>query len=65
VARVRDWLRTESDVGNVPGGRTIYERYVDFRRDLPVLCRELRLDVDALTFTDLSDTISVWLRKHR
>ena len=65
VARVRDWLRAESGVGTIPGGAAIYQRYVDFRRDLPELCAALRLDIDALTFSDLSDTISTWLRKHR
>jgi hypothetical protein len=65
VVRVRDWLRTESDVGTIPGGTAIYERYVEFRSDLPALCAELRLDIDALTFADLSDTISTWLRQRR
>lgn len=65
VARVRDWLRTESGLATIPGGAAIYERYLLFRRDLPMLCAELRLDIDDLTFADLSDTIVNWLENHR
>lgn len=65
VARVRDWLRTESGVATIPGGASIYERYLLFRRDLPMLCAEFRLDIDDLTFADLSDTIVNWLENHR
>lgn len=62
VTRVRDWLRAESGLRTIPGGAAIYERYLDFRRDLPALCAALRLDVDKLTFVDFSDTIAAWLR---
>ncbi|HEX8408725.1 MAG TPA: hypothetical protein VF883_07670 [Thermoanaerobaculia bacterium] len=65
VARVRDWLRAESGVTTIPGGGVIYERYQRFRDDLPALCTELRLDVDELTFADLSEAVSVWLENHR
>jgi hypothetical protein len=63
VQRVRDWLRAETSVSTLPGGSAIYDRYLEFRRDLPSLCDDLRLDQDALTFTDLSDTILAWLRR--
>lgn len=61
VMRVRDWLRTESDTP-IPGGATIYDRYERFRRDLPALCDQLRLDINHLPFVDFSWAIAFWLR---
>ena len=64
VARVRDWLRAESGVTTIPGGAAIYNRYLAYRRELSVLCTDLRLDIDDLTVADLSNTIYVWLERH-
>jgi hypothetical protein len=62
VKRVRDWLRTESDRQDIPGGAAIYARYTAFRSDLPRICVELKLDESDLTFVDFSRTIAEWLR---
>jgi hypothetical protein len=62
IARVRDWL---SDVAAVPGGSAIYGRYLEFRSQLPGVCAKLRLDLDDLTFVDLSRTIAYWINLHR
>lgn len=61
--RVRDWLRTESERQDIPGGTAIYGRYRTFREDLPKMCAELKLDANDLTFVDFSYTIATWLRK--
>jgi hypothetical protein len=61
VARVRNWLRTESGRSGIPGGVAIYSRYEAFRADLPEICFELKLDVSDLTFADFSYTIARWL----
>jgi len=63
VLRVRDWLRAESNAP-IPGGATIYQRYETFRRELPDLCGELRLDVNELTFADFSYTTAWWVRQN-
>jgi hypothetical protein len=63
VKRVRDWLRTESDRQDIPGGAAIHARYAAFRSDLPRICTELKLDASDLTFVDFSQTIAEWLRK--
>jgi hypothetical protein len=63
VARVRDWLRTESGFSPIPGGKTIYDRYIAFRRDLPEICAELHLDLNDLAFVDFSYTIAFWLER--
>jgi len=64
VARVRDWLRSESEASTMPGGAAIYDRYVRFRGELPEVARELRLDVHNLTFADFSRTIAMWLEQN-
>jgi len=61
VIRVRDWLRAESGVETIPGGQTIYDRYVEFRNDLPMICAKLRLDLNDLPFVDFSRAIAFWL----
>ena len=63
VARVRDWLRIESEMA-MPGGNVIYERYLAFRHDLPKVCAELRLDVNDLTFVDFSYTVATWAEQN-
>ncbi len=64
VTRVRDWLRTESSQTSIPGGGAIHDRYVTFRRELPAICAELRLDVNDLAFVDFSYAIAFWLERH-
>ena len=61
VTRVRDWLRAESNNASIPGGSTIYAGYLEFRKTLPRTCKRLRLDVDALTFSDLSRLTAIWV----
>ena len=63
VTRVRDWLRVESDRSGIPGGATIYNRYVAFRYDLPQICAQLRLDLNDLSFVDFSYTVATWLKQ--
>lgn len=64
VTRVRNWLATESRRSGIPGGAAIFSRYEAFRKDLPEICAELRLDVAELTFADFSYTIARWLAAH-
>jgi hypothetical protein len=61
IIRVRDWLRTESGASTMLGGAVVYERYLEFRRNLPRLCAQQGLNEMQLTFTDLTNNIVVWL----
>jgi hypothetical protein len=61
VVRVRNWLRTESGLNELPGGSAIYERYEQFRHDLPTICATLKLDIGDLTFADFSYAVTNWL----
>ncbi|HEV8658119.1 MAG TPA: hypothetical protein VGS96_05785 [Thermoanaerobaculia bacterium] len=63
MTRVRDWLRTESGREDILGGTVIYNRYLTFRSELPRICTDLKLDVNDLTFVDLSYTIATWLKE--
>ncbi|MBW8875843.1 MAG: hypothetical protein JF614_12830 [Acidobacteria bacterium] len=61
---VRNWLRSESHRPDIPGGKVIGERYLAFRKDLPALCREVRLTEDDLIFADYADLIFEWLQRN-
>jgi len=63
VARVRDWLRSESGARMIPGGAAIYHRYLIFRSELPDICANLDLDLNELTFVDFSRTIAFWIER--
>lgn len=56
---VRDWLRPYSRA-QLPGGRTIVERYAKFREQLPALLDAAGLDGDVI-FADYSALVSEWL----
>ena len=50
---------------SLPGGGEIVEHYRRFQNDLPDICAALALEPDKLTFLDLSQTITDWLRASR
>lgn len=64
LARVRDWLRTESASYAIPSGTIMNYRYARFRGNLPEICNELQLDLNDLTFVDFSYTIAFWLQRY-
>jgi hypothetical protein len=65
IAEVRDWLSSASKRKGLPGGQAIADRYAKFRAELPGLCASLRRQEDGLTFSDLSEMISLWLQANR
>lgn len=58
---VRNWLRNASPSINLPGGEAIWERYLEFRSDLPSLCQTLRLSPNEFTFVDYIWLVTTWL----
>lgn len=58
---IRDWLRTHS-LESIPSGSTIWKRYRAFKRDQPLLCKELGLNTKELIYNDLVHLISEWLK---
>jgi len=62
IAAVRDWLRTESGLVDIPGADFILERYRAFRRDLSAIARLAHLNPDRLTYLDYCYTAASWLK---
>jgi len=62
--RLRDWLRTETRDPNIPGGSFVYDRFVEFKQDLPQLCKNMDLKIDELTYRDYVDIIGQWLENY-
>ncbi|MCX5757639.1 MAG: hypothetical protein NTU83_03865 [Candidatus Hydrogenedentes bacterium] len=60
ILLVRDWLR-DSKKDLLPGGDAVFDRYCAFRKDLPLLCAQDRLNEGALPFNDLVALIDKWL----
>lgn len=61
VGAVRDWLRTSSGRSGLPGARHMADRYVQFRRELPAICRATKLDARDVGFLDYRATVQEWV----
>ena len=58
IEAVATWLRVQSRSTTVPGGRAMGREFQAFEAHLPDLCRSLQLDVDEMTFGDLTTLVS-------
>jgi hypothetical protein len=65
IREVRDWLQATSKHTGLAGGGEIIGRYRRFQNDLPNICAELALEPQRLTFLDLSELVTGWLRTNR
>lgn len=61
ISAVRDWLRTFSK-RSLPGGTEIYRQYLKFGTELPDICKKLRLKRAELTFNDLANIVTEWIK---
>lgn len=64
VEMVRNWLRVESGLVDIPGHTFILRRYRQFRDALPAISRINHLNVQKLTYADYCFTIREWLREN-
>ncbi len=64
IRGVRDWLRSTSNRKNIPGAATIWERYIKFRKELPPICRRLKIRPTELIFLDFTSIVTEWLREN-
>jgi hypothetical protein len=62
VIAVRNWLATESQLSDPPGGSFISRQYRRFRKELPSLCRSTKLRISELSFKDYCGLATAWLR---
>ena len=58
---VRDFLRTESGLNDIPGAEYISARYRRFKRELPEIARVAHLNPAKLAYVDYCETIKRWL----
>lgn len=65
ISVVRKWLNDQSKRKTLPGRRQIIERYSEFREDLPNICKGTGIEEDEMTFNDLAEFASVWLRNQK
>lgn len=61
VRAVRDWLRTASKRTRLRGAKDMANRYVQFRIELPRICRAAKLDVSDLGFLDYRTLVEEWI----
>jgi hypothetical protein len=61
IKLVSNWLRNISGRMTIPGGSEILRRYLRFVKELPDLCKELKLTVDEMSFNDYTSIVYVWL----
>jgi hypothetical protein len=65
IVSVRNWLATASGRKRMPGGAAVTERYRRFTSHLPAFCGAASLKPGELTFIDLVDLITRWLKANR
>lgn len=66
IREIRNWLQAAARRNtHLPGGGEVLEQYGRFSRDLPDICRGLKLEPERLTFLDFSRTVAEWLRINR
>lgn len=58
---VATWLRVQSRSKTVPGGRAMARDFSRFEVELPGLCLGLQLEVDEMTFRDLTTLASEYI----
>jgi hypothetical protein len=65
IIEVRNWLVSVSRRKRMPGGAEVVSRYRRFLHDLPRLCKKLRREPGTLTFLDMSEIMTNWLKARR
>jgi len=65
ITVVSDWLRSRSRRSNIPGGKTIFKRYIEFQKAMTKICRRMGIERRELTFVDFSAIVRSWLKVNR
>ena len=63
IRAVRDWLSNQRALAQMPGGKAVFERYLDFRAQLRDQARAVHLDPKELTFGDYTNLVVGWLSR--
>lgn len=62
IAKISNWLRTDTSFTPIPGGRLLNQRCEQFTIDLPRLCAQIKVEVDELLFADYTRLVYEWLK---
>jgi len=65
IRQVRNWLQAAPGKAALPGGTRIWEKYLQFRRELPIIADEADLHSSQLTFIDYLQLARNWLARNR
>lgn len=60
---IRNWLSVQTKRKNIPGASEIIKRFERFKKDLPLMCKEVPIKVNELTYNDYAQLISRWLKE--
>ena len=61
IGAVRNWLNTTRRKVAIPSSHRMTFRYFEFRRAMPAMCKEQKLDARELSFIDYRTLIVGWL----
>lgn len=62
ITAVRSWLQANLGLRqSLLGPSALVNRYIDFRADLPAMCRMENLKVSELTFLDYRQLVATWI----
>src|SRR5262249_11377850 len=61
IEDIASWLRDEAHDPEIPGGRAIATEYARFCADLPAIAAAKRLEIEELTFKDLTAIAAQWI----
>lgn len=61
VTKLTSWLRSQSRAVDIPGGRSVYREYEQFKSLLPAICAERSIHPEELTFGDFTDIVVRYL----
>jgi len=65
IRQIRNWLQSAPGKAALPGGQRIWEKYLQFRRELPIIAEAADLDSGQLTFIDYLQLATNWLARNR
>lgn len=62
LAAVRNWLQANLPASHrLPSPSALADRYLEFRRQLPLMCRVTKLNPSELTFLDYQQLVVAWI----
>jgi hypothetical protein len=63
IKKVSAWLRAEFDDNRVPGGTIVNREFSRFKRELPIICKSLKLQRNEVEFADFKKISEAWIAR--